>query len=138
MSYPTANHVNDAWAVCSYAMSAMRWRKLVNDALSAGTYMTKPPVVNWNDAVGHNGVRPRPIRRQQPRANQSLSAGKGTTTAPGLIEPGYYKRCFPGGCTQSVLEAHGGGGATHSDRSHRFTPGNKEKQNARTTDNSSS
>jgi hypothetical protein len=89
-----------------------------------------------NEAVGHNGVRPRPIRRQQPRPNQSLSARKGTTTDPGLLQPGYYNRCFPGGCTQSVLEEHDGGGATHLKRRHRFAPGNKETQNARTTDNS--
>lgn len=62
--------------------------------------------------------------------------GKGHPPTPVL--PGYYNRCFPGGCTQSVLEGHGGGGATHFDRRLRFAPGNKEKQNSRTTDNSSS
>ncbi len=98
----------------------------------------KPPEVDLNEAVGHNGVRPRPTHRQQPRPNQSLSAGKGTTTDPGLLEPGYYNRRFPGGCTQSVLEEHGEGGATHLTRRHRFTPGNEETENSRTTDNSSS
>jgi hypothetical protein len=79
-----------------------------------------------SDAVGHNGGRPRPTRRQQPRANESLSARPGTTIAPGPLELGYYKRCWPGGCTQSVSEGHGEGRATHSDRRHRLAPGNKE------------
>jgi len=84
--------------------------------------------VDVNDAVGHNGVRPRAIRRQQPRANQSLAAGKGITTDPGPQTPGYYNRCFPGGCTQSVLEEHDGGGATHLCRRHRLDRATRRKR----------
>ena len=59
--------------------------------------------------------------------------GKGQPPLP--LAGDYYKRCFPGGCTQSVLEGHGGGGATHCERRHRLVPGYKEQQNARATDN---
>jgi len=61
-----------------------------------------------------------------------LSAQEGTTTAPTYV--GYYKQRFLGGCTQSVLEAHGGGGPTFCERSLRLAPGYKEKLNARATD----